>query len=178
MIDPRSLRPLAVALLWLSVGMLVTGCGFRLRSYNLEAGVESYAMTGQVQSRVAQPLRQGLKQAGVPEAESPAQAEMIIELLDQRVERRSASTGRNARATEYEMTIGVQFALTDGAGNELAPARWIERGRVFRIDRENIVGASEEQAILEREMVQDLVGQIIRAMDAVSRSSLAAIDAS
>ena len=156
-------------LLWSCVCTLVAGCGFRLRSYALESGVESYALAGRVQSRVAQPLRQGLKQAGVAEAASRQQAAMVVNLVDQRVERRSASTGRNARATEYEMTIAVQFALEEGGGAELAPPRWIERVRVFRIDRENIVGAAEEQAILERELVQDLVGQIIRAMDAVSR---------
>jgi outer membrane lipopolysaccharide assembly protein LptE/RlpB len=52
----------------------------------------------------------------------------------------------------------------------LAPPTWVERERVFRIDRDNIVGSSEEQALLERELTQDLVSQLIRAMDAVSRN--------
>ncbi len=154
--------------LLVSVTLILASCGFQLRSYNFSGAVDSYALVGKTQLGVAQPLRTGLRQAGLQEVEAD-QAELIVELLDQRRDRRSVSTAGRARAAEYESSYAVLYRLLDGQGQELAPANWVERERVFRIDSDNIVGSSEEQALLERELMSDVVGQIIRAMDAVSR---------
>ncbi len=148
----------------------LTSCGFQLRSYDFSSSVDSYALIGKDQLSIAQPLRTGLRQAGLQEMPT-GEAAIVVELLDQRRDRRSISTAGRARAAEYETSYSVQYRLLDAAGIELAPATWIERERVFRIDRDNIVGSSEEQALLERELMNDVVGQIIRAMDAVSRNS-------
>jgi outer membrane lipopolysaccharide assembly protein LptE/RlpB len=42
------------------------------------------------------------------------------------------------------------------------------------VDAQNIVGSSEEQALLEREMINDLVQQIIRSLDAATREAAVA----
>lgn len=160
----RICRSLASAVLILTL----TGCGFHLRTYNFEAAVESFAIAGDQRMLVAQPIRQGLLQAGVQEADATSAA-LVLELLDQRIERRSASTAGQAGAAEYEMSHAVEYRILNSAGEELSPATWVQRDRIYRVDRDNIVGSSEEQALLEAEMTQDLVGQIIRAMDAVSR---------
>lgn len=131
--------------------------------------MESFALTGKTRIGVAQPLRRGLKQAGVEERPDN-EASIIVDLLDQRNERRSISTGGSTRAAEYEVSYAVHYRILDAAANELAAPTWIERQRVYRIDADNIVGSSEEQALLESELIQDVVGQIIRAMDAVSRN--------
>jgi len=155
---------------WVCVMLTLASCGFQLRSYNFSGAVERYALTGKTQLGVAQPLRKGLRQAGLQEV-GLSEAELIVELLDQRRDRRSVSTAGRAAAAEYESSYAVLYRLLDGQGEELAPANWVERERVFRIDSDNIVGSSEEQALLERELMTDVVGQIIRAMGAVSRSA-------
>ena len=63
----------------------------------------------------------------------------------------------------------MRYRILTQEGEELLPATWLERERVYRIDRENIVGSSEEQALLERELLQDIAGQIIRTVDIASR---------
>lgn len=152
----------------LGITLILASCGFQLRSYNFSSAVDSYALIGKTQLGVAQPLRAGLGQAGLQEVEVE-QAELVVELLDQRRNRRSVSTAGRARAAEYESSYAVLYRLLDAQGQELAPAIWVERERVFRVDSDNIVGSSEEQALLERELMSDVVGQIIRAMNAVSR---------
>ena len=149
------------------LSVILAGCGFELRSYSFSANVASFALTGDTRLAVAEPLRRGLKQAGVTEA--PGSAEITVELLDQRRERRAVSTGSGVRAAEYETSYAVRYRVTDAAGTELLAPTWVERARVFRIDRDNIVGSSEEQAILQRELMADIVGQIIRTLDLVSR---------
>jgi LPS-assembly lipoprotein len=148
---------------------MLSGCGFHLRSYELDSAVESFALTGDTRARIAGPLRRAMSQAGVTEI-SIQDAALVIDVLDERSGRRSASIAGRARAAEYEMSYGVRFrVLADGT--ELAAPQWLWRERVYRIDRENIVGSSEEQTILEREMMQDLVSQIVRIVDTVSRNA-------
>lgn len=163
------LRSVAIYLLGGLLATTVVGCGFHLRTYQLETAVSSFALAGKVRVAVASVLQQNLKQAGVEEA-TQGEAEVVIDLLDERNQRRSASTAGQSRAAEYEITYSVQYRILDAQGTELAPATWIQRNRVYRIDRGNIVGSSGEQDILRREMLQDVADQIIRAVDTVTRA--------
>jgi LPS-assembly lipoprotein len=146
----------------------VGACGFQLRGWDVSAAVSSAYVTSNLLNPLEQPLRQGLRQAGVEEADAPEQADVVVRLLDSRSERRSATVGEQARAAEYETTLGVYYEVFDPQGRELVPAQWLERARVFRIDRDNVVGSREEEALLEREMQNDLVQQIIRSINSVA----------
>lgn len=151
------------------LALSMTGCGFQLRSYSFESSVSSFAIAGDASSAVAQSLRRGLLQAGVEEV-STMDAGLVMVIMDERNERRSISTSRAAQAAEYEISRGVQYQILGSNQQVLSPATWIERERVYRIDRGSIVGSGEERTVLERELMQDIVGQLIRAMDAVSRT--------
>lgn len=146
------------------------GCGFQLRTYSFEGSVDTFAITGLNRAQVVAPLRRNLRQLGIEES-GKSEAALIVEILDQRSDRRSVSTSGRARAAEYEIEYGVQYQILNGSGTVLAVPLWIERQRVYRIDRGNIVGSSEEQALVQQELMQDVAGQIIRAMDLVSRSA-------
>lgn len=148
--------------------LLAGGCGFHLRSWDLERSVASAYVHASPRHDLAEPMRRALRQAGIDAAGSRADASLVIDLQDQRQERRSASVSGQARAAEYEMIYAVLYRVSDGAGNELVAPQWIERQRVYRIDRDNIVGSSEEQSLLLREMRDDIVQQILRTLSAVA----------
>mgnify|MGYP000284807275 CR=1 FL=1 len=101
-------------------------------------------------------------------ADDAASADMVIELLSEREQRRSASVSGTARVTQYEMTYGVRYRVTDGKGTELVPTQWVDRLEVYSVDRNNIVGSSEEQSLLQREMREDILQQILRTLAAVA----------
>ena len=73
----------------------------------------------------------------------------------------------SARAAEYEISIGLRFAIRAG-GAALREPQWLEVSRVFSVDRDNIAGTAGEQALIEAELADDLVQQIIRAMNAAA----------
>jgi len=151
------------------VSLLMAACGFQLRSYNLGASVESYALAGNTDLAIAPALRRSLDQAGLDRVLEGAN--LLVELLDQRRDRRSVSTTGQTRVAEYETSYGVRYRLLDASGQELLPPTWVQRSRVYRVNRENIVGSAEEQALLEREMLQDVVGQIMRSISIVTQSA-------
>jgi LPS-assembly lipoprotein len=146
----------------------LAGCGFHLRTYDMATSVESFYVQAPVTNLLGDPLRNALRQAGVTESASAADAEVVIELLNSQRQRRSISVTGQARAAEYEMNLGVMYQVVDGAGAELVAPRWARSVRVYRVDRDNIMGSSEEQALLESEMRNDLIQQIVRALNAVS----------
>lgn len=149
---------------------VVAGCGFHLRSYTLDANVQSFYIESASQHFLADELRQGLRLAGATQAATAMEAELVVELMDQRRQRRSVSTTGSARAAEYEIELGVLFRLQNGVGEQLTEPQWISRERVFRVDRDNIVGNNEEQVLIEREMRADLVQSVVRTINAVTAS--------
>lgn len=155
-------------LLWTALAAATGGCGFHLRTWDLESSVESAWVEASPRHELAEPMRRALRQAGVESAGGRREAALVIDLMDQRQERRSASVSGQARAAEYEMTYAVQYRVTDAAGTELVPAQWIERQRVYRVDRSNIVGSNEEQVLVLREMREDIVQQILRTLNAAA----------
>ena len=162
------------AALLLALILLQDGCGFQLRTWDLEGSVETARINGSNRNPVAEPLRRALRSAGVALVGTDEAADVEIDLLNERRGRRSVSVNSQARAAEYETSLGIQYEIR-GKGDEiLVSSRWIQASRVFRIERENLVGASEEQALLEREMVTDLVQQVIRSLNAVSRNATGA----
>jgi len=163
-----------LSLIALIGGLLCTACGFHLRSWDLTSSISSAHVASVGRNFLAEPLRKGLDQAGVELSTLASDAELVVQLVEDRNERRSASVTGQARAAEYELTKAVRFSVHDtvkGEARVLIEPRWVETTRVYRLDADNIVGNSEEQALLESEMVNDLVAQIIRALDTVSRKT-------
>ncbi len=155
-------RPLLVV----ALAALVAGCGFHLRTWELDGNIETAKITSNLRNPVADPLGRALRSAGVEVVGSGA-ADVTIELLSDRSNRRAVSVTDQARAAEYQTTLTVVYAVHDAKGDTLADARSVRASRIYTVDRDNIVGSSEEQALLQREMVDDLVQQIIRGVNAV-----------
>ena len=153
-------------LILIGVAALVSGCGYHLRTWELDGSIETAKITSNLRNPVADPLGRALKSAGV-EVVGSGTADVTIELVSDRTSRRAVSVTDQARAAEYQTTLTVVYALHDASGDTLAPARSVRASRIYTVDRDNIVGSSEEQALLQREMVDDLVQQIIRGVNAV-----------
>jgi len=147
---------------------LLVGCGFQLRGSDLRSSVAQVYVDAAPRHGYAVPMRLALERAGVEVLELPAADALIVDLIDERRSRRSISVSETAVAAEYEVIVGVRYAVRDGAGNQLVEPQWLQRERVYRVDRDNILGSSEERTLLEREMQDELIQQIIRALDALA----------
>ena len=161
-----AVRAIALAAL---AGLTVAGCGFELRGWDLESSIESVHVSAKTRTALAGELRRALGQAGVRIEPRPSRAAMIVELLDERRGRRTVAVTGSARAAEYEVTISVRFAVRSGARVLREPV-WLDASRVFVVDRDNIAGTAGEQALIEAELANDLVGQIVRALNAAAGS--------
>lgn len=150
----------------------LSACGFHLRGYNAEAAAFTrFWVSGPSGSQFVADIKQGLRTAGANEAASRSAAEVVVEVLDERNLQRAASTTGNARVAEYELDVGAYVSISDGAGAVLSEPQWISRIRVYRIDRDNLTGNSQEQALVLRELRADVTQAVLRTVNAVARNS-------
>ena len=151
---------------WL-VTLVLAGCGFQLRTWELASTFETARIEADHGVDLDLDLARALESAGVRLVDSDA--DVVVRLSDQRDDWRSVSVTRGARTAEYELAVQVGFRVTDREGNELAPRRVLRSERVARLDRDNLVGSSDERRLLDAEARDELVGRMVRTLDALSR---------
>ncbi|MCR9278540.1 MAG: LPS assembly lipoprotein LptE [Pseudomonadaceae bacterium] len=152
--------------------VLLAGCGFHLRGWDLAANVATATVLSADRVDITRDLEAALRQSGVELVAAGEPADVTIEILDESVSRRSASVSGQARVAEYELTSLVAYRISSEDGPLLGRSQ-ARAERSFRLDRDNIVGSSEEQALLEREMRRDLIEQIMRSLNRVTEQATA-----
>ncbi|MCY3623701.1 MAG: LPS assembly lipoprotein LptE, partial [Gammaproteobacteria bacterium] len=151
---------------WL-VALVLSGCGFQLRTWELASTFETARIEADRGVDLDLDLARALESAGVRLVDS--EADVVVRLSDQRDDWRSVAVTRGARTADYELAVQVGFRVTDREGNELAPPRVLRSERVARLDRDNLVGSSDERRLLDAEARDELVGRMVRTLDALSR---------
>ncbi len=155
---------------------LAAGCGFQLRTWDWAGTDLRIHVRADAMSAMAGPLRRALAQAGATVSPVAADADIVIRILNERRSRRIASVVAGARAAEYELVAGIQYAIRTGKEQLVAP-RWAEASRVFSIDRTSLTGSSEEQALIEGELQTDLVQNVLRSLNAAVAAARRSADA-
>ncbi len=151
------------ALVWIGAALLTAGCGFQLRSWDFSDADLSVGVQADGLSRMAAPLRDALRQAGALASASADDADLVVQIVNESRSRRVASLTAGSRAAEFELTWGVQFGIRAGEKSLIEPA-WIRASRTFSIDRDNLAGSSEEEALIEQELKDALSQQILRSL--------------
>ena len=141
---------------------MLLGCGFQLRSWDLSAAFASASVVAADGGTVDEALVRALGYSGVEVLDKGG--DVVLRLADEREERRSAAVTAAGRAAEVELALEVRFSVQDADGQELAPERSLRVARVQRIDVDNIVGSSEEEALLREEMRQELASRMVRSL--------------
>jgi LPS-assembly lipoprotein len=171
-----------IAITGLLLSVIVTGCGWHLRGGGQIGGnISSIHISGQNQnSDFYRSLSRSLKANDVIIVESAAKAQLNITVLNQRSTRRTATVSSGARVSEYQLTEFVDILIIAADGTHLLPKTTLSTERFFDFDENDVHSKNEEAELLKREMLDDLVRQIIRRLNAVSNrthSSAASEDA-
>ena len=139
------------------------GCGFHLRG---TVQIPPELKTIQLQSAnpnssLTKTLISYLTNAHVKITES---APVRLILSGEKEEKRTASYTSRAKTAEYELIQSVTFEVTSQKGKNLASPQTLSVRKTYNYNDRKIVGMSEEEDLLRKEMNSELAAGIFRSL--------------
>ena len=148
--------------------LLAAGCGFQLRTWDFAETLQRIRIEADDSVDVQRELTAALRSAGVQVVD--AEADMVLQLAAQERGRRSVATSGAGLASEFELSLQVEFGVAGGDGRELAAAEVLRSERSVRLQA-NLLGGSAEQALVFDELRGDIVGRMLRIVAALAQQA-------
>ncbi len=155
------------------LSIVLSGCGFHLRGVEIavvDIGTV-YLDVGNEHGEIEQLLLRHFERNNVEVVTSPENAAFSLYISEERNYRRPVVTTMDIRVAEYEIRQEVDIELKASSGKLLVPMAVVFAERTYTFDDENLESSSDEEALLLREMRQDLVRQIFWRMNTTIRNA-------
>ena len=151
----------------LFLAALLGGCGFHLRG---AAEVPQELSPIYVQTagafRVGRALRIALRGNDIELAASPAEAAMIIRILQEIQDSRVNAVNSQGKVIARDLIYRVSFDAIDAGGGQLAQRQTITLSREHVNPEEEVIGKAEEAEMIRRDMAEDMADRILRRLKA------------
>ena len=154
-------RHVAHHLTVLALAFIMTACGFHLRSL---ADLSFNKLYIKGSSSISKELISSLKTNGVTIVKEPEDAEMMLELMSDGVEKRILSLGGSGSVREFELFYRVKFRVRDASSELWGPEQLIESRRDFSYLDTELLAKSYEEAQLYEDMRRDATRELMRRL--------------
>lgn len=163
MVARRQLLAVAAPALGLSL-LGLGGCGFALRA-EPELPFTRIALVGFApRSPLAAELRERLLAREVQVLESPAQAEVVLRVLEDRREKSVVASTAAGQVRELQLRVRLVFRIENAAGRPLAEAAELLLQRDMSTSERYALAKQQEEAELYAAMQTDIVLQVLRRL--------------
>lgn len=169
MIHRYSLRRSYSLLLVVGYALLLAACGFHPRGEVVLPSVmtKTYIQGATPYSELETDLRRALTRAGVQVIDVPQDASAQLRVLHEDFGRRVLTVYISGKAREYELYYAVTFEVTDPAGKALLTPQPLTLTRDFTFNEVDLLGKTNEEELLHKEMRQEMVQRILRRLGRV-----------
>lgn len=149
--------------------LIIAGCGFHLRgAVNLPESIKTMYVQGlNLQRGVGLTLKRHLTSNGIVIVEDYQKGNAVLDILENKYERRVLSVGSSAKVSEYELYGRITFKVTDGSGAVLAEEQSVEAQKDYQFNQDEVLGSGEEESVLREDLEQRLVRSIMRRLEAI-----------
>ena len=157
--------------------LLLTGCGFQLRSWDLASGYRIAHIESDVDSSIERDLRGAFESAGLVVVEE-GEADLYLTIEREDFEQRSGMYTGDGRVAGYQLRLRVAYQANNAIGKSLVSSRTLLEERSFPLNRANVLGSDAEKRLLMQEMRDDIVERIVRTLALVADQAVKPLDAS
>jgi LPS-assembly lipoprotein len=159
------MRTILTALLALTLVGL-SGCGFKMRGADLGLSFDRVMIVGT--TNVAKELRARLKESPqVQVVTESAQAQVILTVLSENIERAVVSFSAAGRPREIQMRMRIVYRVTDRFLVTLSPPQEISQTRDISVNENEALAMANAEAFMQQDMERDLTEQLIRRLRAI-----------
>ena len=158
----------------LSVVFFLTACGYHLRgAIDLPESLQKMYVRG-ASRELSEAIKQTFRATSGELVNKPADAGMILSVIDEEYRRRTVSISSSGYSNEYELIYRLVFGLIDSNGNELVSAQRIEvKQAYFNQQSSDVVLSKEnEEKVLRKELYIKAVRSVIDRARAELKKSL------
>lgn len=150
-----ALRSLGLMLLALTL----SACGFHLRgSYDIPPELRQLNLRVNPASNLSAPLSNALQTAGV----QLGSGRYSLIVTREKLNKQTTNTDSRAKVAEYTLIYDLSYHITDADGEKVGDEQKLTLRRSYQYDTTTIVGKSEEEETLIRELYTDAAQQILR----------------
>jgi len=154
-----------------AAALTLSGCGFALRKAPNFAFSTLFSSLGEG-SPLGVELRRSLQSTRKVEVISDPrrinEAQVILDVLGDQREKVVLSTNASGQVREFQLRLRFRFRLRTLAGKELIPDTEILQQRDISFNESAVLAKEAEEALLYRDMQNDVVQQIMRRLAAVT----------
>ncbi|MFM8577123.1 MAG: LPS assembly lipoprotein LptE [Limnohabitans sp.] len=149
---------------------VLTGCGFQLRQtgeYPFKTLYAGFSTTTQLGAELSRQLRGTGRIELLTEAKQAQQADVILDILQEQRQRVVVGTNASGQVRELQLRMTIRFRLRSPEGVE-----WIEPSELYQqrdlsFNETAALSKEIEEAMLYRDMQNDIVQQIVRRLSRV-----------
>lgn len=148
----------------LLISLTISSCGFQLRdNYQLPPSLQQFYLDAPAFSEFAEILTDRFELAGAQVLDSANQQPppLVIQILDDGLDRRALSLSSSGQVAEYELIYSVSYVLHQADGKVLEP-RTVEIYRDYQDDPNFALAKTREREVLVREMREDAARALLR----------------
>lgn len=152
------------------LGVVLTGCGFKLRS-SQNFAFQTLAVTPEKGGLVATDVIRYFGSAIVPMKPDAGGVppQVILDVLHDLREKTVVGVNATGQVREFQLKIRVKFRLRTPQGNELIAPTEIVQQRDISFNESAVLAKEAEEVLLYRDMQNDIVQQLLRRVAAVKQ---------
>lgn len=145
----------------------VTACGFKLRgAVDLPADMQKILVVGSLNSDLVQDLKDSL-QYSAQVVTNLSEADAVLKIIREESESRTLSVDSNGKIREAELQYSVTFGLKRPNGDVVLEQDTLLLVRDYINDENDVIGRSNESAVIARDLKRDAAQQILRRLQAL-----------
>lgn len=148
----------------------LSACGFHLRQPT-DLPYRRIALAGFAKrSRMAEAMRRNLPPSAQL-VDNARDAEVVVQALDDRFTKTVVASTAAGQVREFRLRATLRFRITQPDGRALSEDVELEQTRDLSYSETSALGKEEEEAMLVREMHNDIAEQLLQRLAAVGRQT-------
>jgi LPS-assembly lipoprotein len=148
----------------------LNACGFRLRG-SADGTIlipdvmrVTYIRSGSQYGDFTKALTKLINQHGAEVTKDRLLATGILDIMDNRVTRRTLSVDAGSKDQEFELSMQVTFKLLNKEGETVLEKESLSIERSYLFDKDDPLGKGNEEVILKKDMTRSLASRMLRVV--------------
>ncbi len=153
----------------LCFAFICSGCGFHMQG-NMQLAKplhHLYLQTPDPYGHLSRDLQQTLKMSNVVLANSPAEADTILIILEDNSTQKLLSVGGTQQTRQYALSVTVAFEIENKNGLTMVPRQTLSETRSITVQSNQILGSSNEANLYYQQMRRQLAYALMNRLASI-----------